>query len=330
MSAAEGGAWRSRIMAGASAAVSVPASTGNVGPGFDSMGLALEHRDSVRLTVLEEGLEFELDGEGSESVPRTEDHLLVRSVRAAWAAAGVPVQDQPGMRIEARNRVPHGRGMGSSAACAVSGVVAANALLLSEHRLDDDAVLQVSASMEGHPDNVAPALHGGLTISWGEPGVWRTAPVAVDPSIIPIVAIPNYEVSTALARSLLPETVAHGDAAHNAGRAALLVDALTRRPQHLLAATDDRLHQPFRAPAMPPSAQLVARLREQGHAALISGAGPTVLILAPSVQEADAAEQAVAEASAAPAAGGEHVTWRVLRLSIPTEGATLSEHPQSI
>ncbi|WP_144792033.1 homoserine kinase [Kocuria palustris] len=320
--------WRDVLVPGRSVSVSVPASTGNVGPGFDSLGLALEHRDTVELTVLASGLEFELQGEGSESVPRTEDHLLVRSVRAAWTAAGLA--DQPGMRIAARNRVPHGRGMGSSAACAVAGVVAGNALLAEGHRLDDDGVFQVSASMEGHPDNVAPALHGGLTISWGEPGAWRTAPVDVLDEIVPIVAIPNYEVSTALARSLLPETVAHRDAARNAGRAALLVEAMTRRPEHLHAATADSLHQPFRAPAMPPSAALVSALRERGHAALISGAGPTVLVLAASAAEADAVEAAIAEPAAGQDRSGEHITWRVLRLTVPEQGATLSMHPHSI
>lgn len=320
--------WRSVLSPGTCAEVSVPASTGNVGPGFDSIGLALEHRDEIRLSVLETGLEFELQGEGSESVPRTEDHLLVRSVRAAWRAAGL--EDQPGLRVIARNRIPHGRGMGSSAACAVAGVVAANALLTPDHRLDEDAVLQVCAGLEGHPDNVAPALHGGLTISWAEPGRWRTAPVEVREEIVPVVAIPNYEVSTRLARSLLPRSVDHRDAARNAGRAALLVEAMTRRPQHLLAATEDRLHQPFRAPAMPPSAELVAALRQRGHAALISGAGPTVLVLAPSQEAAGEAEHAVRELSARAPSGSEHVTWRVLRLAVPRQGATLIEHPHSI
>lgn len=320
--------WREVLVPGRSVAVSVPASTGNVGPGFDTLGLALEHRDEIELTVLESGLEFELQGEGSESVPRTEDHLLVRAVRAAWRAAGL--QEQPGMRIVARNRVPHGRGMGSSAACAVAGVVAGNALLAEQQRLDEDAVFQVCAGMEGHPDNVAPALYGGLTISWGEPGAWRTAPVDVLPEIVPIVAIPNYEVSTALARSLLPETVDHREAARNAGRCALLIDAMSRRPEHLMPATADSLHQPFRAPAMEPSAALVAALREQGHAALISGAGPTVLVLSDSEPSADAAEKAIGELAAHQGPGSEHVTWRVLRLSVPQQGAKVSEHPHSI
>ena len=145
-----------------------------------------------------------------------------------------------------------------------------------------------------------------------------------------IVAIPNYEVSTALARSLLPQTVDHREAARNAGRCALLIDAMSHRPEHLMPATADSLHQPFRAPAMEPSAALVAALREQGHAALISGAGPTVLVLSDSAPSADAAEKAIGELAAHQGPGSEHVTWRVLRLSVPQQGAKVSEHPHSI
>lgn len=316
--------WREVLTPGRAVTVEVPASSGNVGPGFDSLGLALSHDDTVRVEVRESGLEFDLNGEGSESVPRTEDHLLVRSIRAAWSAAGL--KDQPGLHVTTRNRIPHGRGMGSSATCAVAGVMAANALLPESVQLDRDQLLQVSAQMEGHPDNVAPSLYGGLTISWGQPGSWRSAAVEVHHDVVPVVAIPNYEVSTALARSLLPGEVDHRTAAVNAGRAALLVEALTRRPELLLPATADGLHQPFRAPAMPPSAALVTHLRDHGHAALISGAGPTVLTLAPSSEAADAAESEIARFVAHPEADREHVTWRVLRLSVPRQGARVVEY----
>lgn len=319
--------WRECLTPGQSVSVEVPASSGNVGPGFDSLGLALSHDDSVRVEVRESGLEFDLNGEGSESVPRTENHLLVRSIRAAWSAAGI--EEQPGLSLSTHNRIPHGRGMGSSATCAVAGVVAANALLPSSAQLDPDQLLQVAAQMEGHPDNVAPSLYGGLTISWGQPGTWRSAPVEVHHSVVPVVAIPNYEVSTALARSLLPGEVNHRTAAVNAGRAALLVEALTRRPELLLPATMDGLHQPFRAPAMPPSAELVSHLRGKGHAALISGAGPTVLTLAPSSEAADETEAEIARFVAHPGADREHVTWRVLRLSVPRQGARVVEYPEA-
>lgn len=322
---AEMGTWRDVLTPGESIEVEVPASTGNVGPGYDSLGLALGHYDTVEIGVLESGLEFELHGEGCESVPRTEDHLVVRCARAAWAAAGLA--DQPGLRVVAHNRIPHGRGMGSSASCAVAGVVAANALLAESARLTDRQVFQVCAAIEGHPDNVAPSLHGGLTISWGEPGEWETAPVTVHDDVVPVVAIPNYEVSTALARSLLPAQVEHRAAAVNAGRAALLVEALTHRPELLLPATADALHQPFRAPAMPPSAALVSYLRDRGHAALISGAGPTVLALAPSA-DAGRVEAAITDFAAHPDEEREHVTWRVLRLTVPRQGARVVSHPK--
>ncbi|MDO5618389.1 homoserine kinase [Kocuria sp.] len=318
--------WREVLEPGQAVTVEVPASSGNVGPGFDSLGLALGHYDTVRLEILESGLEFDLNGEGCESVPRTEDHLLLRSVRAAWTAAGLT--EQPGLRVHTRNRIPHGRGMGSSATCVVAGVVAANALLPAAVQLTDTELLQVCAGLEGHPDNVAPSLYGGLTISWGEPGHWHSAPVAVHPDVVPVVAIPNYEVSTALARSLLPAEVEHRTAAVNAGRAALLVEALTRRPELLLPATHDGLHQPFRAPAMPPSVALVAHLRAQGHAALISGAGPTVLTLAPSAEAAEQAEADIMRFTAHPEPDREHVTWRVLRLVVPARGAKVETHPK--
>ncbi|MGK7222334.1 homoserine kinase [Kocuria flava] len=306
-------------------AVTVPASTGNVGPGYDSLGLALAHHDELAVTVLEDGLEFALHGEGSEAVPRDAGHLVVRAMRAAFRAAGV--EELPGLRLEARNRIPHGRGMGSSASAVVAGVLAAEALLPPERALGPRRVLQVAAAMEGHPDNVAPSLYGGLVISWADGEGWSSAPVAVHEDVVPVVAIPDYEVPTRLARSLLPAQVPHHDAAVNAGRAALLVEAMTRRPELLLPATEDRLHQPYRAAAMPPSARLVQGLRERGLPAVVSGAGPTVLVLAAGTGAAAEAERAVAELTA-PDAGS--VAWRVLRLRVDGQGAKLEEHPQQI
>ncbi|GEO94058.1 homoserine kinase [Kocuria turfanensis] len=307
--------------------LSVPGSTGNVGPGYDSLGLALGHYDDLAVTVTEAGLEFELHGEGSQAVPRTAEHLVVRAMRAAFRAAGV--EHLPGLRLEATNRIPHGRGMGSSASAVVAGVLAANALLPAGRALDDRQLLQVAAAMEGHPDNVAPSLYGGLVISWSGPEGYRSAPVTVHEDVMPVVAIPDYEVPTRLARSLLPATVPHHDASVNAGRTALLVEALTRRPELLLPATEDRLHQPYRASAMPPSARLMADLRERGLPAMISGAGPTVLVLAAGAAQAEATEGALAELVPA-GAGAAGVSWRVLRLRVDGQGAKLEKHPQKI
>ena len=316
---------------GTTVRVTVPASTGNVGPGFDSLGLALGHYDTLQVTRIGRGLEFELSGEGSADVPRTPEHLVVRSMQAAYDAAGAGTL--PPVRITAHNTIPHGRGMGSSASAVVAGVLAGNALLPEERRLGADDVLQVCSRLEGHPDNVAPTLLGGLTVSWEDAGRFHTVPVRVHPDVVPVVAVPDFEVATSVARGLLPETVAHHTAAVNAGRAALVVAALGQRPDLLLDATFDLLHQPYRAQAMAPSWELVTRLRERGHAALISGAGPTVLTLANGAGRARAAREAIQEitggaASAAGAHGGVPVAWRVHVLRVPAEGAKVESSTQ--
>jgi homoserine kinase len=180
------------------------------------------------------------------------------------------------------NRIPHGRGLGSSAAAIVSGLVLARALVVGgEERLPDEALLEVAAQMEGHPDNAAACLHGGATLAWTR-GDGSTGVVALTPAagIVPVVCVPSTAVSTKKARALLPETVPHADAAWNGGRAALLAVALTQRPDLLLDATDDRIHQGYRRSAYPRSADLVAKLRAAGIPAAVSGAGPTVIALA--------------------------------------------------
>ncbi|CAL8898544.1 homoserine kinase [Kocuria varians] len=317
---------------GTTVTVEVPASTGNVGPGFDSLGLALECRDTVRLTRLSSGLEFDLHGEGAGGgVPRTHEHLVLRAMQAAYDAAGAG--SLPPLRLEAHNVIPHGRGMGSSASAVVAGVLAANAFLSAASRLTPDEVLQVCSRLEGHPDNVAPTLLGGLTVSYEEEGRFHSVPVSVHPDVVPVVAVPDFEVATAMARGLLPDTVAHRTAAVNAGRAALLVSALGGRPELLLPATFDLLHQPYRAQAMAPSAELMTRLRERGHAALISGAGPTVLTLVNGAEEAERAAAAIheiAEDTASPAHSyrGQPVSWRVQILQVPREGAKVTVSTQ--
>lgn len=266
-------------MTTASVRVRTPATSANLGPGFDTLGLALGLHDEVEVTAAFGGPEtpaqVTVDGEGAASVPLDERHLVVRSLRAAFAELGV----QPSaLRLHCRNALPHGRGLGSSAAAIVAGVVAARALTgLTEH---DDA-LALADRLEGHPDNVAACLLGGLTVAWrDDAGVARATRVDVHPDVAPIVCVPSFEVSTEKARGLLPDTVPHTDAAANAGRAALLVHALERRPDLLLDATADHLHQHYREPAMPATFALVMALRAAGLAAVVSGAGPTVLVLA--------------------------------------------------
>ena len=255
--------------------VSVPATSANLGPGFDSLGLALSLRDELEAEVLGSGLVVEVEGAGADDVPRDESHLVVRSMRAAFELLG---GQPPGLRLTCRNVVPHARGLGSSSAAIVGGVVLARALVAGgELLLDDEAALRLAARIEGHPDNVAPALLGGFVVSGQEAGEFYALTAPVDPRVGAVVLVPPTPVSTEAARGLLPDTVPHADAAADAGRAALLVAALGGRPEHLLLATRDYLHQSYRRPAMPESLDLVEALRADGIPAVVSGAGPTVL-----------------------------------------------------
>lgn len=258
------------------ARVSVPATSANLGPGFDALGLALGLRDRLEAEVTAAGLVVEVEGVGSDEVPRDERHLVVRSMRATFDRLGV---QPPGLRLSCVNVIPHARGLGSSSAAIVAGVWLARELVAGGRLLlDDAALLDLAARIEGHPDNVAPALLGGFVIAGQDAdGTFYAVPSPVDPRIGVVVFVPPEPVSTELARGLLPEQVPHAHAAANAGRAALLVAALAGRPEQLLRATADRLHQEYRRPAMPASLALVDRLRADGVPAIVSGAGPTVL-----------------------------------------------------
>ncbi|QLQ37569.1 homoserine kinase [Micromonospora robiginosa] len=257
--------------------VRVPATSANLGPGFDALGLALGLHDDVTAEVTGGGVRVEVTGEGAGELPSDERHLVVTAMRAAFDVLGA----QPaGLALECANRIPQARGLGSSSAAIVAGVLAARALVVDGgQRLDDDAVLRLAAELEGHPDNVAPCLLGGFTIAWTEPTGARAVSLPVAPAVRPTVFVPGERGLTSVARAALPAVVPHADAASNAGRAALLVHALTADPALLLPATVDRLHQDQRAPGMPGTAKLVAELREAGVAAVVSGAGPTVLAL---------------------------------------------------
>jgi homoserine kinase len=304
----------------APARVRVPATSANLGPGFDSFGLALALYDDVVVRVAESGLVVDVAGEGADDVRRDKRHLVVQAVRATFDVLG----GQPrGLEVVCANHIPHGRGLGSSAAAIVAGIVGARELVLGgAERLPDDAVLRLAAELEGHPDNVAACLAGGFTMAWQEAGTTlqgagTTSPPAlltrslhldVHKSIAAVVFVPETRSSTAKSRKLLPDTIPFEAAAANAARAALLSQALTRRPDLLFVATEDGLHQSYRASAMSRSAALMTRLREDGIAAVISGAGPSVLALT-TTANADA----VAEFD---------TRWfTATRLAIDTEGA---------
>lgn len=255
--------------------VTVPATSANLGPGFDSLGLALSLRDELTAEVIGDGLEIEVSGEGADGVPRDEAHLVVRAMRAAFEAMG----HQPdGLRLSCANAIPHARGLGSSSAAIVGGIALARALVAGGTLLmDDDAVFRLAAEIEGHPDNVAPACYGGFVISGQEGETFYAVRSTVDPRVSAVVFVPPTGVETTLARGLLPAVVPHHEAAANSGRTALLVAALAGQPELLLTATRDFLHQDYREPAMPESLALVHLLRRDGVAATVSGAGPTVL-----------------------------------------------------
>lgn len=256
--------------------VTVPASTANLGPGFDALGLALARYDVVELQVTDGGLAIEVIDAGAgdvADVPTDESHLVIRAFRRACAHWEVR---PPGLHLRCHNAIPHARGLGSSAAAVVSGVALGYAV--AGRKLDETA-LQLAAEFEGHADNAGASLLGGLVVAWFEEGGFRAERVIPSERIRPVVAIPAERSSTVATRGLLPPQVPHADAAHSAGRAALTVLAMTERPELLLAATEDRLHQDYRADAYPASSKLVRALRAQGVPATISGAGPTVLAL---------------------------------------------------
>jgi homoserine kinase len=259
--------------------VRVPATSANLGPGFDTLGLALDLTDEITAEVLPDdgALEIVVEGEGAATgaVPRDGTHLVVRSLVAGLRAVGAPV---PGLRLTCRNVVPHSRGLGSSAAAIVGGLGLARALTPQAPRSDEELFAQ-AADLEGHPDNVAPAVFGGFTVAVTRAEGYAAVRLPVHPDVRLHAFVPPSPVSTSVARGLLPAQVPHADAAANAGRAALLVAALTARPDLLLEATEDRLHQDYRAPAMPETLAVVAELRRRGAAAVVSGAGPTVLVL---------------------------------------------------
>ncbi len=289
------------------AEVTVPATSANLGPGFDALGLALDLRDRVRAGVTDGPLRIDVEGEGADAVPRDETHLVHRAMVLAFTTLGVA---PPRVSLHCRNAVPHGRGLGSSSAAIVAGLALGRALVADGPAAMDDArLLALATEMEGHPDNVAPAVLGGFTIAWRTGSGSRAVRLEASPVVRPVLLVPPDPLETAVARGLLPAQVSHRDASANAGRAALLVAALTGRPDLLLDATEDRLHQRFRAPAMPQSLALVDRLRGDGVAAVVSGAGPSVLALT---------DESGADAVAAMLPEG----WRALRPRISATGVT--------
>jgi homoserine kinase len=304
-------------LAGRSVTVKVPATTANLGPGFDTLGLALALYDELTVTVREQpGATVQVTGVGEGEVPTDESNLVVRAIAHAFAAYDQPM---PGLDLVAHNVIPHGRGLGSSGAAIVSGIMAAKGLLDGVVDIDALGLLALATEMEGHPDNVAPCLFGGLTIAWVTAEGPQFKKLIVHRGVSPLVLVPQATMSTALARSLQPESVPHADAIFNVSRSTLLIAALIQSPELLLAATEDRLHQNYRAEAMPDTSRLIGLLREQGFPAVVSGAGPSILVLCSDPAQRLAAVELVESESAAP--------WTSLVLAVDFKGATVVTHP---
>lgn len=316
--------------------VRVPATSANLGPGFDSLGLALGLVDEVTAAVVDEpGVHVQVIGEGAGEVPCGPEHLVARALLATLGSLRVPTP--AGLALRCVNAVPHGRGLGSSAAAVVAGVLAGRALsgqalagralsgqavaepALSEPFVtdgsDDEGALGLATSFEGHPDNAAAALLGGATIAWIDGGRPQAVRIDLHPDVVPLVLLPTGRLPTHHARSVLPASVSHEDAAANVAASALLVHALTREPGLLLPATRDRLHQRQRRTAMPATIDLVRTLRADGLAAVVSGAGPAVLVLSTTSREAT---DVAATSAAAP-------SWQLLRPGVCRTAATALE-----
>lgn len=260
------------------AQISVPATSANLGPGFDAFGLALELRDRYAAAVLDEAsFDIDLSGEGADEVKKDKNNLVIRAMLHGFEHMG---QKPRGIALRALNVTPHGRGLGSSSSAIVGGLALSRALVHGgENLMSDDEMVALATELEGHPDNVAAAVLGGATIAWLENGIGKAVNTEVNEAIKATVFVPPSTLSTSKARKILPEMVPQADAAINAGRAALLIHALSLRPDLLFTATEDRIHQSYRESAMPKSLDLVQRLRSAGVAAVISGAGPSVLVL---------------------------------------------------
>lgn len=301
-------------MQGNTLLVKVPATSANLGPGFDTMGLALSLGNDLYVTpTTGSDVSVTVEGVGAGEVPTDEKNLIVQSIAHVFQKVSRPL---PGMHLRAINRIPHGRGMGSSGSAIVAGVMAAKGLLAGEVDFSERELLSLATDLEGHPDNVAPALFGGLTIAWNTPDGPESKCLSVHRGVSPLVLVPEFTMSTELARRLQPESVPTADAVFNVSRSALLVAALTQSPELLTSATEDRLHQAYRAEAIPRTRDMIHLLRSKGHAAVVSGAGPSVLVLAKGPKE---------RLEAAALAEEFDPSWERMLLAVDILGATVEE-----
>lgn len=243
------------------------------------MGLALGIHDEITAMITDDqGLRINVEGEGATEVPTDASHLVARAMNLGFTTMG---KMPAGYVIKCRNAIPHGRGLGSSAAAIIGGLAIARELVVGGSELLPDAqLLNVALSMEDHPDNLSASLFGGFTVSWLEsPLDAGSVSIGLHPDVVPIVAVPPHALSTSSARGVLADQVLRSDATHNVARAGLLVYAMSVNPEYLFPATADALHQDARAQIYPETTELIAQLRAKKIAAVASGAGPAVLML---------------------------------------------------
>ena len=335
-----------------SVSVCVPATSANLGSGFDVAGIALDYADSLVFT-LDDSLDDSQDvrviihGEGEDTLPKDETHLVVRAFRKACEAFGLP---HLRFTLEAHNRIPQARGVGSSASAIVSGVAAAWAFAHNED-LNKQAIFELAAAIEGHPDNVAPAVFGGLTTSWKNGEEFHTVRYNVSKKIRATIFVPNFTLSTQMARQALPEKVPYADAVFNVSRACLLpiafsdfgdfsafadscdsadscVKTTLSRNDLLFTATQDAIHQPYRASLMQPTWDLVKALRDKGFAAAISGAGSCAAVFYEEKSQATVDENNATNISekiekiAEPLLNG--CDWKVLHVHVDSIGVAIT------
>lgn len=257
--------------------VKVPATTANLGPGFDCLGLALDRYNTVTVRTTSAKADVcEATGHGAQELPTDHNHATVRAMRHLAELSGAQL---PAVHLASHNDIRLGSGLGSSAAAVCAGLLAGNALLPQHTQRDMAELVHVAATLEGHPDNVAPCLMGGLTVSWKDSqGYYRAVNGDYSQDLRVIVGFPHYQGKTAQSRTLLPATIPLGDAVANIGRTALLMHALRHDVSLLHEATQDMVHQQYRGSQIGPTLEVVEKLRAAGFAAAVSGAGPAFIV----------------------------------------------------
>jgi len=297
--------------------VLVPATVANLGPGFDALGIAVRMHLEIDIEPRRDSVDIMVEGEGAETLPSDETNLVIRSMNTFFDHVG---RRPPGYAVHVRNPIPLGSGLGSSAAAVVGGLFAARAV--TGRNVPQIEMVQLATTLEGHPDNVLPALVGGLVICYGSGSPPDLRFFRLDPSerLVPIVAVPREGFPTSKARKALPTDVAFADAQFTASRAALLVAAISggAGSEILADSMEDKLHEPHRLKLMPETAAVHMELRAAGLAVALAGAGPSLLVVVPRPEGPTRAEQ-VRRICRERGAG-----WRVFVTEWESEGARAS------